>query len=80
MKDLFLMLLQIVGVVSFLGAVFALMNRLFGTSIGAKGVVLPADVRAVAMLLGVAAVCGGIVFLAERKKKRPLLEQPRLKQ
>jgi hypothetical protein len=30
MKDLILLLVQLVGVVSFLGGIFALMNRLFG--------------------------------------------------
>jgi VIT1/CCC1 family predicted Fe2+/Mn2+ transporter len=68
MKDLILLLVQLVGVVSFLGGIFALMNRLFGFSIGTKGNPLPADFRAAAMLFGIAAVCGLIFYLLGRKR------------
>ncbi|MEP7212977.1 MAG: hypothetical protein ABI791_07875 [Acidobacteriota bacterium] len=68
MKDFLLFLVQIIGTVSFLGGIFALMNRLFGWSIGIKGAALPADFRAAAMLFGIAAVCGAIVYLLGRKK------------
>jgi hypothetical protein len=68
MKDMIFLLLQLIGAVSLLGSIFALMNRLFGFSIGVKGTALPADFRAVAMLFGIAAVCGAIVYLFGRKK------------
>lgn len=68
MKDIVLFLVQIVGTVSFLGGIFALMNRLFGWSIGIKGAALPADFRAAAMLFGIAAVCGAIIYLFGRKR------------
>ena len=68
MKDIILFLFQIIGTVSFFGGIFALMNRLFGWSIGIKGAALPADFRAAAMLFGIAAVCGTVVYLLGRKK------------
>ena len=68
MKDIVLFLVQIVGTVGFLGGIFALMNRLFGWSIGIKVAALPADFRAAAMLFGIAAVCGAIIYLFGRKR------------
>jgi hypothetical protein len=67
MKGIILFLLQIIGTASFVGGIFPLMNRLFGGSIGVKGTTLPADFRAAAMLFGIAAVCGAIVYMLGRK-------------
>ena len=68
MKDLVLFLVQIIGTVSFLGGILSVMNRLFGWSIGIKGAALPADFRAAALLFGIAAVCGAVVYLLGRRK------------
>ena len=68
MKELSLMVLQLIGPVSLMGSIFAIMNRLFGFSIGAADTALPADFRAAAMLFGIAAVCGAIIYLFGRKR------------
>ena len=69
MKDLLLMLLQIVGVVCFLGFILSLIGILWGKPMHLKGAEVPADWRAAVSFLIAAAVIGGIVYLVERRKK-----------
>jgi len=62
MKDLILMLLQLIGVVCFLGFIFSLLNIAFGWNIGFKGAAVPADIRATLSFLAVAGICAAVVY------------------
>ncbi len=62
MKDLLMMLLQIIGAVCALGFVGWVLNRFFGFSMGSKaGVVIPTEWEAGVSFIVAAAVCFGIV-------------------
>ena len=64
-----LFLIQLIGYVCGLGFFCWVMNRFFGFSLGAKGVVVPTEWEAGVTFFVVAVICFGIVYLAERKKK-----------
>ncbi|MEQ1763667.1 MAG: hypothetical protein ABL984_11025 [Pyrinomonadaceae bacterium] len=62
MKDLLMMLLQIIGAVCALGFVGWILNRFFGLSMGSKaGVVIPTEWEAGVSFIVATAVCFGIV-------------------
>jgi hypothetical protein len=69
MKDLLLMLLQIVGVVCFLGFILSVIGILWGKPMHLKGAEVPADWRAAVSFLIAAAVIGGVFYLTGRKNK-----------
>ena len=68
MKDLLLLVLQIIAFACVLGFIFSILNMLFGWHVGFKGAEVPADIRATISFAIAAAVCGGIVYFAGRKK------------
>lgn len=69
MKDLLLLILQIVVVACILGTFGTLMNYLFGWSIGFKGAVLPADLKAAAMFVVLGGAAASIAYLVGRKDR-----------
>ena len=69
MKDLFLLLLQLIGAVCALGFVGWIFNRFFGFSLGSKsGVVIPTEWEAGISFLVAAVVCFGIAWFFGRSK------------
>jgi hypothetical protein len=70
MKDLLMLLLQIIGAVCALGFVGWILNRFFGFSMGSKaGVVIPTEWEAGVSFLVAAVVCFGIVYFFGGTKK-----------
>jgi ABC-type antimicrobial peptide transport system permease subunit len=69
MKDLLLMLLQITGVVCFIGFILSVIGILWGKPMYLKGTEVPADWRAAVSFLIAAAIIAGIFYLIGRKKK-----------
>ena len=69
MKDLFFLLLQIVGGVCLLGSVLSVIGIIWGKPMYLKGAEVPDDWRAAVSFLIAGAVCFGVVYLADRKKK-----------
>ena len=68
MKDFVMLILQIVVVACILGTFGTLMNYFFGWSIGFKGAVLPADLRAAALFVVMGAVSAAIVYFGDRPR------------
>ena len=68
MKDLILLVLQIVVFACIMGTFGTLMNYFFGWSIGFKGTELPADLRAAALFIVMGGVSAAIVYFGDRKK------------
>ena len=68
MKDLFLLLLQIIGGVCGIGAVLSVIGIVLGRPMHFKGAEVPDDWRAAVTFVIAAVVCFGIVYLAGRKK------------
>lgn len=69
MKDLLLLLLQIIGMVCGLGFAGWVFNRFFGFSLGSRaGVEIPTEWEAGISFLVVAVLCFGIAYLLGRKK------------
>jgi hypothetical protein len=62
MKDLILMILQIVVVACIFGVFASSVNDFFGWHIGFKGAEAPADLRAIASFIAAAGVCSAIVY------------------
>lgn len=71
MKDLSLLLLQIIGFACFLGFVFWIFNRFLGFSMGFKGATVPKEWEAGISFLVVGAACFGIAYFFGRKKAAP---------
>jgi hypothetical protein len=69
MKDLFLLLLQLVGGVCGLGFVLSIIGMLWGKPMNLKGAEVPNDWRAAVSFLVASAVCFAIVYFVDRKKK-----------
>jgi hypothetical protein len=67
-KDLILLVLQIVVFACIMGTFGTLMNYFFGWSIGFKGTELPADLRAAALFIVMGGVSAAIVYFGDRKK------------
>ena len=62
MKDLILMILQIVVVACLLGVFASTMNYFFDWHLGFKGAEAPGDPRAIVSFIIAAGVCGAIVY------------------
>ena len=67
MKDLIMLILQIVVVACILGTFGTLMNYFFGWSIGFKGTELPPDLRAAALFVVMGGISAAIVYFGDRK-------------
>lgn len=68
MKDLLILLIQLVGGVCLLGFVLSILGIFWGEPMRLKGAEVPDDWRAAVSFLVAGAVCFGIVYLATRKK------------
>ena len=68
MKDMLLLLLQIVAGVCLIGFILSVIGMLWGKPMSLKGAEVPADWRAALSFFVATAILGGIVYLAERKK------------
>ncbi len=69
MKDMLMLLLQLVGAVCALGFVGWIFNRFFGFSLGSKsGVDIPTEWQAGVSFFVAAALCFAIAYFFGRKK------------
>lgn len=68
MKDLLLLVLQIVVAACVAGLIGTLLNYFLGWHISYKGAELPADLRAAGLFVVLGGVCAAIVYLAGRRK------------
>ena len=68
MKDMLLLLLQIVAGVCLIGVILSVIGMLWGKPMSLKGAEVPADWRAAVSFFVAAAILGGIAYLADRKK------------
>ena len=68
MKDMLLLLLQLVAGVCLIGFVLSVIGMLWGKPMSLKGAEVPADWRAAVSFFVAAAILGGIAYLADRKK------------
>jgi hypothetical protein len=68
MKDLFFLLLQLIGGVCGIGAILSIIGIVWGKPMRMKGAEVPNDWRAAVAFVIAAAVCFGIVYLAGRRK------------
>ncbi|HMJ08354.1 MAG TPA: hypothetical protein VK468_05075 [Pyrinomonadaceae bacterium] len=71
MKDILMMILQLVATVCLLAVIFSLLNMAFGWHIGFKGAEVPADYRASLLFLAISVVFGGIVYFFGKENKPP---------
>jgi hypothetical protein len=69
MKNLLLLLLQIIGFVCAVGFILSVIGILWGKPMHLKGAEVPADWRAAISFLVAAAVIGGIFYILDKKKK-----------
>ena len=69
MKNLLLLLLQIIGFACTLGLIGFIFNRFFGFNVGFKGVKAPTEWEAGLSFLVVGALCFAIVYFFGRSKK-----------
>lgn len=69
MKDLFLLLLQLIGGVCGIGFVLSVIGILWGKPMNLKGAEVPADWRAAVSFLVAGAICFAIVHFAGRGKR-----------
>ena len=70
MKDLIMMILQIIVVACLFGVFASSVNYFLGWHIGFKGGEAPADPRAIASFIVAAAVCSAIVYFWGGKGKK----------
>lgn len=68
MKDLFTILLQIVGFACLLGLVGWFLNYFFGFSVSFKGATVPTEPLAGLSFFVVGAVCFGLAYLLGRRR------------
>ena len=68
MKDMLLLLLQLVAGVCLIGFVLSVIGMLWGKPMSLKGAEVPADWRAAVSFFVAAAILGRIAYLADRKK------------
>ena len=68
MKELFFLLLQIVGGVCGLGAILSVIGIFWGKPMHLKGAEVPNDWLSALTFAIAAAICFGIVYLVGRKK------------
>lgn len=69
MKDLFFLLLQLIGGVCLLGFFLSLLGILWGKPMRLKGAAVPDDWRAAVSFLIAGLICFAIVYLADSRKK-----------
>ena len=69
MKNLLLLLLQIIGFVCAVGFILSVIGILWGKPMHLKGAEVPQDWRAAISFLVAAAVIGGIFYILDKKKK-----------
>jgi len=69
MKNLLLLLLQIIGFVCAVGFILSVIGILWGKPMHLKGAEVPADWRAAISFLVAASVIGGIFYILDKKKK-----------
>ncbi|MEP7147620.1 MAG: hypothetical protein ABI857_01885 [Acidobacteriota bacterium] len=69
MKNLFLLLLQLVGAVCGIGFLLSIIGIIWGKPMSLKGAEVPNDWRAAVSFLIAASVCFAIAYLVDRKKK-----------
>lgn len=69
MKDLFFLLLQLIGGVCLVGFVLSILGILWGKPMRLKGAEVPDDWRAAVSFLVAGLICFGIVYLAGRRKR-----------
>jgi hypothetical protein len=69
MKNLLLLLLQIIGFVCAVGFILSVIGILWGKPMHLKGAEVTADWRAAISFLVAAAVIGGIFYILDKKKK-----------
>lgn len=69
MKDLFLLLLQLVGAVCGIGFLLSVIGIIWGKPMSLKGAEVPDDWRAAVSFLIAALICFAIAYFADRKKK-----------
>lgn len=70
MKDLLLLLVQIVGGVCAIGAILSVIGIIWGKPMHFKGAEVPDDWRAAVSFVLAALVCFGIVYLTGRKTNK----------
>ena len=70
MKDLLLLLLQLIGGVCAVGAILSVIGIIWGKPMSLKGAEVPNDWRAAVSFVIASAVCFGIVYLAGRNKEK----------
>ena len=68
MKDMFLLLLQLIGAVCLIGFILSILGILWGEPMNLKGAEVPDDWRAAVSFIIAAGICFGIVHLWDRKK------------
>ena len=68
MKDMLLLLLQLVAGVCLIGFILSVIGMLWGKPMSLEGAEVPADWRAAVSFFVAAAILGGIAYLADRKK------------
>lgn len=75
-KDLILLILNIVVFACILGTIGSLLSYFFGWTISFKGAEVPGDLRATAMFVVMGGVSAAIVYFAGRKKGDRVQNQP----
>lgn len=70
MKDLFFLLLQLIGGVCLVGFVLSILGIFWGEPMNLKGAEVPDDWRAAVSFLVAGVVCFAIVYFASRKNRQ----------
>jgi hypothetical protein len=76
MKDLFFLLLQLIGGVCLLGFVLSIIGIVWGKPMNLKGAEVPDDWRAAVSFLIAGAICFAIVYFVERRNKSAAQNNP----
>jgi hypothetical protein len=70
MKNIIILICQLIGAFLVLAFFFSLANYFFGWHLGMKGQEVPGDPRAAVVFLLVGLASGGVAFLLGRAKKK----------
>ena len=76
MKDMLLLLLQIIGAVCLIGFILSVLGIVWGEPMNLKGAEVPDDWRAAVSFAIASAICFGIVYLATHKKMPAVQNNP----
>jgi len=68
MKDILILLVQLVGAVCLIGFILSVLGIIWGEPLRLKGAEVPDDWRAAVSFLVASGVCFGIAYLFGRKK------------